>query len=39
MIDITTPIVIAEEVAEVHRFNEEEYPFIRQAILGAQALL
>ena len=39
MIDITTPIVIAEEVAEIHRFNEEEYPFIEQAILGAQALL
>ena len=39
MTDITTPIVTAEEVAEVHRFNEEEHPFIEQAILGAQALL
>lgn len=34
-----TPIVEPEDVAEIHRFSEEEVPFVKQSILAAQALL
>ena len=39
MNDVTTPIVEAKDVADVHRYGEDEYPLIANLVLGAQALL
>lgn len=33
------PLLTAEEVADTHRYGEDEYPTIDRFILGAQALL
>lgn len=39
MNDYLAPIVTAEEILAIHRYNPEEIPFVKDLVLGAQALL
>lgn len=39
MEEVLTPIISAQEVADAHRYGEEEHVLIEDFVLGAQALL